>query len=155
VDWLGLSWLQPSVGVERHGERYRLWGRVRLEPAAALALAVQFQQGQGGGPRPEDFLREGHAALAVLYRPLPSLSVHGRASWREEERFEPSRRTRELSARMEVAWEAFPELRVRARYEHVRERVDSKGARTPPEPSRHLFRLELEGRLGGGAMDGD
>jgi hypothetical protein len=130
------------------GEQYRLAGRVRLEATESLALAVQYQHTLTGSDRhPEGFQKDGSAVLDVLFRPLPTLRLHGRASWRDEDLSERTRLTQGLRTSLEVAWAALSELGARARYELALDLKSPEGARSPPEPPQHLFRLELEGRF--------
>ncbi|HEX8434514.1 helix-hairpin-helix domain-containing protein [Archangium sp.] len=176
VDYVEMSELQPSVWVEHRnkdlgrngpglcfegtegtsrgaplpcgGEQYRLAGRVRLEATESLALAVQYQHTLTGSDRhPEGFQKDGSAVLDVLFRPLPTLRLHGRASWRDEDLSERTRLTQGLRTSLEVAWAALSELGARARYELALDLKSPEGARSPPEPPQHLFRLELEGRF--------
>jgi hypothetical protein len=176
VDYVEVPVLQPSVWVEHRnkdlgrngpglcfegtegtsrgeplpcgGEQYRIAGRVRLEATEDLSLAVQYQHTLTGSDRhPEGFQTDGSAVLDVLFRPLPTLRLHGRASWRDEDLSESTRLTQGLRTSLEVAWAALPELGARARYELALDLKSPEGARTPPEPLQHLFRLELEGRF--------
>ncbi len=176
VDYVEVPVLQPSVWVEHRnkdlgrngpglcfegtegtrrgeplpcgGEQYRLAGRLRLEATEDLTLAVQYQHTLTGSDRhPEGFQKDGSAVLDVLFRPLPTLRLHGRASWRDEDLSESTRLTQGLRTSLEVAWAVLPELGARARYELALDLKSPEGARTPPEPPQHLFRLELEGRF--------
>jgi hypothetical protein len=167
VDYAGPPALQPSVWVEHRnkdvgrdgpglcfegtdcgGEQYRVAGRVRLEATEHLTLAVQYQHTVLGSSRhPSGFQVDGRAVLDILFRPLPSLRLHGRASWQDEDLSENTRLTQSLRQSLEVAWALMPALSARARYEHALDLKSPEGSRTPPEPPQHLFRLELESRL--------
>jgi hypothetical protein len=167
VDYVGLRELQPSVWVELRdkdvgrggpgqcfegtdcgGEQYRVAGRVRLEPTESLTLAVQYQHTVLGSSRhPSGFQVDGRAVLDVLFRPLPSLRLHGRMRWQDEDLSDNTRLTQSLRSSLEVAWAFLPALSARARYELALDLKSPEGSRTPPEPPQHLFRLELEGRL--------
>jgi hypothetical protein len=179
VDYVGLPELQPSVWVEHRdkdlgrderglcfegsggtgpdgepipcaGERYRLAGRLRWAPSQALVLAVQYQHTLvDAREHSEGFRRDGRAVLDVLVRPASSLRLHGRASWRDEDLSENTRLAQTLRTSLEVAWEALAVLGLRARYEWVLDLKAPEGARTPPLPPQHLFRLEMEGRFRG------
>jgi hypothetical protein len=167
VDYLGVPELQPSVWVEHHnkdtgqngpglcfegedcaGEQYRVTGRVRLDATESLMLAAQYQHTLvGSRQRPGSFQQDGRALLEVLVRPLPSLRLHGRASWRDEDLSENTRLTQTLRTSLEVAWALLPGWSARGRYELALDLKSPEGSRTPPEPSQHLFRLELESRF--------
>ncbi|HYO57256.1 hypothetical protein [Archangium sp.] len=177
VDYVGVPGLQPSVWVEHRnkdlgsngpglcfegnagtlpggapvpcaGEQYRVAGRVRLDPTEGLTLAAQYQHTLvGSRQRTGSFQEDGGALLEVLVRPLPSLRLHGRASWRDEDLSENTRLTQTLRTSLEVAWAAVAELGTRARYELALDLKAPVGARTPPELPQHLFRLELEGHF--------
>jgi hypothetical protein len=168
VDYVGVPELQPSVWVEHRnkdlgqngpglcfqgdsacaGEQYRLAGRVKLELSESLSLAAQYQHTWvGTRQRPESFQQDGRALLDVLFRPVPSLRLHGRASWQDEDLSENTRLTQALRTSLEVAWAVLPELGARARYELAVDLKSPVGSRTPPVPPQHLFRLELEGRF--------
>ena len=167
VDYSGVPELQPSVWVEHRnkdvgrngpglcfegtdcgGEQYRVAGRVRLEATESLTLAVQYQHTvAGSGRHPSGFQVDGRAVLDVLFRPLPSLRLHGRASWQDEDLSENTRLTQSLRQSLEVAWEVLPSLSARARYELALDLKSPEGSRTPSESPQHLFRLELEGRF--------
>ncbi|MFL5354664.1 hypothetical protein [Archangium sp.] len=170
VDYVGVPELQPSVWVEHRdkdlgqngpglcfqgdsacaGEQYRVAGRVKLEVSESLSLAAQYQHTWvGTRQRPESFQQDGRALLDILFRPVPSLRLHGRASWQDEDLSENTRLTQALRTSLEVAWAALPELGVRARYELAVDLKSPVGSRTPPVPPQHLFRLELEGRFEG------
>ncbi len=165
VDYVGVPELQPSVWVEHRnkdlgqngpglcfegealcaGEHYRVTGRVRLDATESLRVAAQYQHTLvGSRQRPGSFQQDGRASLEVLVRPLPSLRLHGRASWRDEDLSENTRLTQTLRTSLEVAWAALPELAARARYELALDLKSPVGARSPPELPQHLFRLELE-----------
>ncbi len=177
VDFGGVPELQPSVWVEHQnkdlgrngpglcfegndgtlpggapapcaGEQYRLGSRVRLEATESLSLAVQYQHTLSGSRLQRGgFQQDGRAMLEVLFRPLPGLRLHGRMSWRDEDLSESTRLTQALRTSLEVTWAVLPALSARARYERVLDLKAPAGARTPPEPPQHLFRLELEGRF--------
>ncbi|WP_395837643.1 helix-hairpin-helix domain-containing protein [Archangium violaceum] len=168
VDFVGVPELQPSVWVEHRnkdlgqngpglcfagdatcvGEQYRFAGRVRFAPVESLALAVQLQHTWvGTRQRPESFQQDGRALLDVLFRPLPSLRLHGRASWQDEDLSENTRLTQTLRTSLEVAWALERGPGLRARYELALDLKSPVGSRTPPELPQHLFRLELEGRF--------
>jgi hypothetical protein len=174
VDYVGVPELQSSVWVEHRnkdlgrngpgwcfegndgtlpggkpapcaGEQYRVAGRVRLDVTEGLALAAQYQHTLvGSRHRRGSFQEDGGALLEVLLRPLPPLRLHGRASWRDEDLSENTRLTQALRTSLEVAWAAASGLGLRARYELALDLKAPVGARTPPEPPQHLFRLELE-----------
>ncbi len=177
VDFLGVPELQPSVWVEHRnkdlghngpelcfegtdgtgpggepvacaGEQYRVGGRVRLEASEALTLAAQYQHTRVGSRRQPRGLREdGRAVLEVLFRPVPSLRLHGRAGWQDEDLTENTRLTQTLRTSLEAAWALLPGWSARGRYELALDLKSPEGAHTPPEPSQHLFRLELESRF--------
>jgi hypothetical protein len=168
VDSTGVPEFQPSLWVEHQnkdlgrngpglcfegeeacaGEQYRLGGRVRLVPTESLSLAVQYQHTLSGSRRHVGgFQQDGGATLDLLFQPLPELRLHGRASWRDEDLSERTRLTQALRTSLEVAWAVLPGLSTRARYELALDLKGSEGARTPPEPPWHLFRLELESRF--------
>ncbi|PTL80068.1 hypothetical protein DAT35_31085 [Vitiosangium sp. GDMCC 1.1324] len=168
VDYVGVPELQPSVWVEHRnkdlgqngpglcfsgdtecaGEQYRVAGRVRFEATESLSLAVQYQHTLvGTRQRSETFQQDGRAQLELLFRPLPSLRLHGRASWQDEDLSENTRLTQTLRASLEVAWAAVSGLTARTRYELALDLKAPVGSRTPPAPPQHLFRLELESRF--------
>jgi len=167
VDYAGLPELQPSVWVEHRdkdvsrngpgvcfegtdcgGEQYRVAGRLRLVPTESLTLAVQYQHTALGSRRhPSGFQVDGRAVLDILFRPSPSLRLHGRVRWQDEDLSENTRLTQSLRSSLEVDWAVLPALSARARYELALDLKAPEGARTPPEPPQHLFRLELEARL--------
>ncbi|AKI99893.1 hypothetical protein ATI61_104685 [Archangium gephyra] len=167
VDYVGVPELQPSVWVELRnkdlgqngpglcfegedcaGEQYRVAGRVRLDATESLRLAAQYQHTLvGSRQRPGSFQQDSRALLEVVVRPLPSLNVHGRASWLDEDLSENTRLTQTVRTSLEVAWDAIAGLGTRARYELVLDLKAPVGARSPPELPQHLFRLELEGRF--------
>ncbi|MCY1073738.1 hypothetical protein [Archangium lansingense] len=167
VDYVGVPELQPSIWVEHRnkdlgqngpglcfegedcvGEQYRVTGRVRLDATEGLMLAAQYQHTLvGSRQRPGSFQQDGRALLEVLVKPLPSLRLHGRASWQDEDLSENTRLTQALRTSLEVAWAVIPELSTRARYELALDLKAPVGARSPPEPPQHLLRLELEGRF--------
>jgi hypothetical protein len=167
VDYVGVPEIQPSVWVELRnkdlgqngpglcfegedcaGEQYRVAGRVRLDVTGSLRLAAQYQHTLvGSRQRPGSFQQDGRALLEVLVRPLPSLRLHGRASWLDEDLSENTRLTQSVRTSLEVAWDAVAGLGTRARYELVLDLKAPVGARSPPELPQHLFRLELEGRF--------
>ena len=79
---------------------------------------MQYQHTLTGSDRhPEGLQKDGSAVLDVLFRPLPTLRLHGRASWRDEDLSESTRLTQGLRTSLEVAWAVLPELGARARYE--------------------------------------
>ncbi|WP_257457557.1 hypothetical protein [Archangium lipolyticum] len=177
VDFTGVPELQPSVWVEHRnkdlgrngpelcfegndgtlstgepipcaGEQYGVAGRVRLEASEALTLAVQYQHTLMGSRRqPRGLRKDGRAVLELLFRPLPSLRLHGRASWRDEDLSENTRLTQALRTSLEVAWAVLPGWSARGRYELALDLKSPEGSLTPPEPPQHLFRLELESRF--------
>lgn len=171
VDYVGVPELQPSVWVEHRnkdldrngpglcfegedgtrpcaGEQYRIAGRVRLDATESLRLAAQYQHTLvGSRQRPGSFQQDGRASLEVLVRPLPALRLHGRASWGDEDLSENTRLTQTLRTSLEVAWAAVAGPGARARYELALDLKAPVGARSPPEPPQHVFRLELEGRF--------
>ncbi len=171
VDYVGVLELQPSVWVEHRnkdlgrngpglcfegedgtlpcaGEQYRVAGRMRLDATGSLRLAAQYEHTWvGSRQRPGSFQQDGRALVEVLVRPLPSLSLLGRARWRDEDLSERTRLTQTLRTSLEVAWDAVPGLGTRARYELALDLKAPVGARSPPELPQHLFRLELEGRF--------
>ena len=177
VDFLGVPGLQPSLWVEHHdkrvgtggpghcfegtdgtspdgtplpctGERSLAAGRVRWAPSEALSLAVQYQHTWMGSPRhPDGWRQQGRGTLETILRPVSPLRLHGRAGWQDEVLADGSRMTRALRTSLEVAWALLPELGTRARYELTWEPRADAVTRSPSEPPRHLFRLELEGRL--------
>ena len=168
VEALNVPLLQPSVWVEHHnkdlgrngpglcfegtegelpggapapcpGERYGVGGRVKFEPIEALSLAAQYQHTWMGSPQhPEGRRRDGRALLEGILRPLPSLRLHGRMSWRDEDLADDTRLAQTLRTSLAGAWALASGSGIRARYEFVL---------APPEPPQHLFRLELEGVL--------
>lgn len=169
VDWLGLHFLQPSVWVEYRdkglgvngacfngsagtepcaGEQSRVGARVRVTLEDVLDVAVQYQHTLVDNPNaPSGVQHDGRAVLDVLYRPVPTLRLRGRASWRDEDLSESTRLEQALRTTVDVSWEALDALSLRARYEATLDLTDATGARTPPEPPRHQFRLELETRF--------
>lgn len=174
VDFVGVRELQPSVWVEHRnkdlgrngpglcfdgtegkgpdgeplpcaGEQYRLGGRVRLDASEELSFSAQYQHTVSGhSDKAGGYQHDGSAALEARFQPLPSLRMHGRASWRDEDLTDNTRLTQTLRGALEVAWAAVPVLTPRARYELVLDLKSPEGARTPPLPPQHLFRLELE-----------
>jgi hypothetical protein len=167
VDWLGLSFLQPSLWVEHRnkdlgqggrglcfegsacaGEQYRVAARVRVALEDVLAVAAQYQHTLAGSSRlPEGLQQDGRAVLDVLVRPLPSLRVRGRASWLDEDLSDPGRGEQALRATVDVGWAVLDAVTTRARYELAVELSKAASARAPPEPPRHQLRLELETRF--------
>ncbi|HLM45918.1 MAG TPA: hypothetical protein VK458_18760, partial [Myxococcaceae bacterium] len=128
--------------------QYRVAGRLRLVPTESLTLAVQYQHTALGSRRhPSGFQVDGRAVLDILFRPSPSLRLHGRVRWQDEDLSENTRLTQSLRSSLEVDWAVLPALSARARYELALDLKAPEGARTPPEPPQHLFRLELEARL--------
>ncbi len=171
VDWLALSFFQPSLWVEHRnkdlseggrgqcfagssgslpcaGEQSRVGVRLRLAFEDVLAVAAQYQHTLVDSPRlPEGFQHDGRAVLDVLVRPLPSLRLRGRATWLDVDLSEPTRGEQALRTTVDVSWEALDAVTARARYEVALDLARAPGARTPPDPPRHQLRLELETRF--------
>jgi hypothetical protein len=175
VDWLGGSFLQPSLQVEHRdkglgedgscfegdagarpsgaprpcaGEQYRVAARVRMAWEDVLAVAVQYQHALVDSERvTEGFQHDGRAVLDVLLRPMSSLRVRGRASWLDEDLSDSTRPEQVLRTTVDVSWAALDAVSARARYEVELAPSPSASARTPPEPPRHQLRLELETRF--------
>lgn len=168
VDWFGLSFLQPSLQVEHRdkglgengscfegeealpsgaskpcaGEQYRVAARVRVALDDVLAVAVQYQHTLVDSEHvPDGFQHDGRAVLDVLFRPVPSLRVRGRASWLDEDLADSIGPEQALRTTLDVSWAALDVLSARARYEVAFELTP---ASTRP---RHQFRLELETRF--------
>lgn len=167
VDYVGWAAFQPSLWVEHRnkdlarngrgqcfegsatepcaGEQYRVAARVRVAVDDALAVAVQYQHTLVDSQRlPDRFQQDGRAVLDVLYRPGPSLRLRGRVSWSDEDLSDASRPAQALRTTLDVSWAARDGLTARARYELGLDLTDAASARTPPDPPRHQFRLELE-----------
>ena len=177
VEALGVPEVQPSLRVEHHnkrlgedgpgrcfegtegtlpdgepapcsGERYRVTGRVRLQPSEDVSFVAQYQHTWvGSRQRPGDLQQDGAASLEAIVQPMPALRLHARANWRDEDVSDNTRLSQGLRTSMEVAWAPWPGWSTRARYELALDLKSAVGARTPPDAPRHLFRLELEGLL--------
>lgn len=153
VDWLGLSFLQPSLQVEHRdkglgedaGGQSRVAARLRFALDEVLAVAVQYQHTLvEGEPVIDGLQHDGRAVLDVLVRPTPSLRVRGRASWLDEDLSESTRLEQALRTTVDVSWAALDTLSARARYEMA---FDLTTAASAPMPPRHQLRLELETRF--------
>lgn len=130
------------------GERYRLAGRVRLEPIEGLSLVAQYQHTWVSSSRDARWLQQdGRALVEAILQPLPELRLHARALWQDEDLSENTRLTQTLRNALEVTWAPRAMLGVRARYELVLDLKAAEGALTPPAPPQHLVRLELDVRL--------
>ncbi len=177
VDWLALSFLQPSLWVEHRdkdlaqggrgqcfagsdgtlpsgapkpcaGAQSRVGARLRLAFEDVLAVAAQYQHTLVDSRRlPEAFQHDGRAALDVLVRPVSSLRVRGRATWLDADLFEPTRGEQALRTTVDVSWVVLDAVTTRARYEVALDLSEAPGTRTPPDSPRHQLRLELETRF--------
>ncbi|EPX60019.1 hypothetical protein D187_002105 [Cystobacter fuscus DSM 2262] len=175
VDFQGVPELRPSVWVEHQnkalgrdgpglcfegdegtspdgepipcaGERSRIAGRVRFAPVEEWALAAQYQHTwMGSRQRPEGVRQDGQALVDVSVRPVSSLRLHGRVSWRDEDLAEATRLSQTLRTSLEVAWALLSGWSTRVRYEVVLDLKSPVGAVTPPESPWHVVRLDMEG----------
>jgi hypothetical protein len=169
VDWQAWPLFQPSLWAEYRdkgvgeegacfdssgsedapctGAQTRVTARVKSDVTDALTVAVQYGHTRVDDPRAGGVRSDGQAVLDLLLRPHEVLRLRGRVAWKDEDLSERTRLEQSLRTTLEAGWTVRRGTTARARYAWVLDLKNAHGARTPPDPPRHLFNLELETRF--------